>query len=145
MKTDALHATLRGTIGAMAMSGMREFTYYLGLVDETPPQRLARLSARGLMKKVPRKRRPAAIEALHWSVGALGGLIYGLVPQSLRKTPLSGPVYGVLIWVGFDTAIGPLLGAKRGDWPKHRERAALIADHLLYGYVLSETRSQPRE
>jgi hypothetical protein len=36
-------------------------------------------------------------------------------------------------------------GLTERDWPKGRERAVFVADHLLFGFVLSEMRSRPRE
>lgn len=90
------HATLRGAVAAMAMTGMRVCTIGLGIVEEPPPQAIFRQRAKGLLRLVPRKRRRATVELAHWSYGAAGG-------------------------------------------------AALAADHLLYGLVLSEFRQRPRE
>ncbi len=46
-------------------------------------------------------------------------------------------------------AMGGVFGIGFGlierDWPKGRERAVFVADHLLFGFVLSEMRSRPRE
>jgi hypothetical protein len=145
VKTDAMHGALRGVIGAMAMTGVRQITADLGLVRTTPPEVVAKHARRGLLRKVPRKLRTAVVVLLHWSIGAQGGWMYGLLPESVRRTRWSGPLWGLAIWVGFDAAIGPLLGVKKGDWPNAGERAALIADHVLYGFVLSETRAQPSE
>ena len=143
MKTDALHAAMRGVIGAMAMTGARQITADLGLVRATPPEMVAK-HARAL-RKVPKRRRTAVVVLSHWAIGAQGGFMYGLLPESVRRARWSGPVFGLAIWAGFDAAIGPLLDVKKGDWPNARERATLIADHVLYGFVLSETRAQPSE
>jgi hypothetical protein len=50
-----------------------------------------------------------------------------------------------LVWMGFDAVIAPALGLTERDWPKRRERTVFIADHLLFGFVLSELRARPRE
>ncbi|HEX2411015.1 MAG TPA: hypothetical protein VHJ39_07605 [Solirubrobacteraceae bacterium] len=139
-----IHAMFRGVVGAMAMTGVRVLAAHAGLVREDPPSRLARKGTRGLLRKVPRRRRQTVVELIHWAVGAQGGAVYGMLPEEIRRRPWSGPVYGVLIWVGVDTVIGPLLGLER-NWPKGRERAVFIADHVLYGLVLSELRARPRE
>jgi hypothetical protein len=50
----------------MAMTGMRVITTELGLVEQTPPQALARQRARGvraLLRRAPRKQRRGLIEA----------------------------------------------------------------------------------
>jgi hypothetical protein len=145
VKTDAIHAAVRGVIGSMAMSGLRQLFADVGVMRATPPEMIVKHAHAKLLRKVPRKQRTTAVVLLHWATGAQGGWMYGLLPESLRRRSWSGPIWGILIWVGFDAAIGPLLGVKKGDWPNPRERAALMADHVLYGFVLSETRARPRE
>jgi hypothetical protein len=63
----------------------------------------------------------------------------------VRRRAWSGPVYGLLVWLGFEVGIAPALGLKQARKLRVPERAALAADHLLYGLVLSETRRMPRE
>ncbi len=139
------HGALRGTIAAMAMTGMREFTQSAGIVDQTPPQAIASQRAPGLFRRVPRKRRRAALEALHWSYGAAGGLAFAALPDVIRRRDWAGPVYGLVVWVGFEVGIAPLLGLKQAYQGRPVERAALAVDHLLYGFLLSETRRRPQE
>ena len=50
-----------------------------------------------------------------------------------------------MAWIGFDAVVAPALGLKKRGWPKGRERAVFMADHLLFGLVLNELRSRPRE
>ena len=139
------HAGLRGVIAAMAMTGMRALTQSLGLVEQTPPQAIIRQRARFLLWSVPRRRRRAAMELTHWGYGAVGGLLYGALPDAARRRPWSGPIYGLVVWLGFELGLAPLLGLKQARQLRPVERAALAADHLLYGLVLSETHSRPRE
>ncbi len=139
------HASLRGAIAAAAMTGMRAFTVDVGLVDQTPPQAIAKQRAKGLLRRVPRGRRRAAIEVAHWTYGAVGGAAYAMLPQQIRRRPWSGPAYGLLVWAGFELCLAPVLGLKQAKKPRPVERAALAADHLLYGLVLSEVRARPRE
>ena len=140
-----IHATFRGIIGAMAMTGLRMFAMHAGFVREDPPARLARKQARGLLKSVPRRRRGAVVELIHWGVGAQLGLLFGLLPESLRRKPWSGPAFGLVAWLGFDAVVAPAAGLKERRWPHGKERAMFIVDHLLFGLVLSELRSRPRE
>jgi hypothetical protein len=139
------HASLRGAIAAMAMTGMRAFTVHLDLVDETPPQAIFRQRAHGLLRKVPRKRRRAAIEVAHWSYGAAAGAAFGSLPDSIRRRAWAGPIYGLMVWLGFELGLAPALGLSQSRHLRLGERAALAGDHLLYGFVLSETRRRPRE
>jgi hypothetical protein len=129
----------------MAMSGFRTFTVDLGLVKQTPPEAIAKQRAHGILRMVPRKRRRAAIEAMHVGYGAFGGAVFGLLPDGVRRAAWAGPVYGLVLWLGFELGIAPALGLSQAKRPRPVERAALAADHLLYGLVLSETRRRPQE
>jgi hypothetical protein len=142
---EVVHAAGSGAIAAMAMTGMRAFTVNLGIVEQTPPQAIFKQKARGVMMFVPRKKRRAAIELFHWGYGAGGGAAFGLLPDDVRRRPWAGPVYGLLIWLGFELAIAPVLGLKQSKKVRPVDRAGLAADHVLYGLVLNEMRERPQE
>ncbi|MDQ6819804.1 MAG: DUF1440 domain-containing protein [Actinomycetota bacterium] len=138
---DVAHATARGVVAAMSMTAMRAVTGGLDIVDQTPPQAMIRQLIPGLIKKVPRGRRDAIIELAHWAYGGLGGAGYGMLPDKIRDKPWAGPVYGLLIWLGFELGIAPLMGMRQAlNTGRTQERVALAADHALYGLVLSEIR-----
>jgi uncharacterized membrane protein YagU involved in acid resistance len=140
-----IHAAFRGIVAAMAMTGVRMFARQAGIIRDDPPARLARKQARGLLRTVPRKRRGAVVELIHWGTGAVFGLTFGLLPESIRMKAWAGPAFGFLVWLGFDTTAAPALGLKERRWPHGRERAVFILDHLLFGLVLSELRARPRD
>ena len=142
---EVAHAAVRGAVAAMAMSGMRVVMKDLGLVEETPPQAMFRQKARGVLKMVPRKRRQAAIQLAHWGYGAGGGVAFRLLPEQIRLQPWAGPAYGLVVWLGFELGLAPMLGLEQAKKPRPVERLAFAVDHLLYGYVLSEFRAQPQE
>ena len=142
---EVLHAAGRGSVGAMAMTGMRALTVSLGIVEQTPPQAIIKQKARGLLALVPRKRRRAAIEVFHWGYGAAGGAAFGLMPEEVRRRPYAGPIYGLVIWLGFEMAIAPALGLSQARKLRPLDRAGLAADHVLYGLVLNEGRRRPQE
>lgn len=143
--SEIAHATLRGAIAAMAMTGMRAFTVDLGIVEQTPPQAIFKQRAGGLIRRVPRGRRRAAVELAHWAYGAGGGAAFALLPGRIRRQAWAGPAYGLVVWLGFEAALAPALGLKQASSLRAAERAALAADHLLYGLVLSEIRARPQE
>jgi hypothetical protein len=141
----AVHGSLRGVVGAMTMSGLRNLMRDVGFMEEEPPRALVRQRFRGLLSKGPGRTRRATVELVHWSVGAGGGLVFALLPESLRGRPWAGPVYGVAIWLSFDAFIAPAFGVRLSRSRHVRQRIALAADHALYGLVLSELRERPRD
>jgi hypothetical protein len=138
------HGMVRGAIAAMAMTGMRTVTVDLGIVEETPPRAILRQRARGLLRRIPRTRRRTAVELAHWSYGSIGGLMFAMLPGGIRLRAWAGPVYGLALWAAFEAVIAPGLGLAQAKHPRPIERLAFAADHLLYGFVLSELRRRPR-
>jgi hypothetical protein len=141
--SDVAHAAMRGVVGAAAMTGMRALTVSLGLVEKPPPKAIADKSL--LSRVIPRKKRRAAIELMHWTYGAKGGAIFGLLPEDVRRRAWAGPVYGIVLWLGFELVIAPMLGLKHAKKVRPVESLALAADHALYGFVLSELRRRPQD
>ena len=139
------HCALRGTVAAMAMSGMRSFTVMAGLVEEPPPRAILRQKSKGLYRVMPKRFRRAGQELCHWGYGAAGGAAFAILPRRLRLQPWAGPAWGLGIWLGFEAGIAPVLGLWQAKEPRPIDRVALAADHLLYGFVLSELRRRPRE
>ncbi|WCB95114.1 hypothetical protein DSM104299_03856 [Baekduia alba] len=138
------HSAFRGVVGALAMTGVRRFAAELGLIGPAPPEQLTYAAAPKLLGKVAEERRPALEDLVHWTVGAMGGVGFALLPETLRRAPWSGPAHGMAILLSFEAVVAPALGL-----PHHRvngvpARLVLVADHLLYGLVLSELRERPR-
>jgi hypothetical protein len=140
---DVFSGAARGVVGAMAMTGMRVMTTELGLVEQTPPQALGRQRARGmraLLRRAPPQQRRGLTEAAHWSFGAGGGAAFAVLPRAVRRRPWVGPVYGLVVWLGFELGIAPALGLSQAKRVRLVDRLALAADHVLYGLVLSAAR-----
>jgi hypothetical protein len=140
---EMLHGAVRGAVGAMAMTGMRVLTTELGLVEQTPPQAVGRQRARGaraLLRRAPRKQRRGLIEVAHWAFGAGGGAAFGALPRAMRRRPWAGPAYGLVVWLGFELGIAPVLGLSQAKRVRPVDRLALAADHVLYGLVLGARR-----
>ena len=144
---DVLHAAARGAVGAMAMTGMRVLTTELGLLEQTPPRAISRQRARGaraLLRLAPRKQRVGLVEVSHWAFGAGAGAAFGALPGAVRRRHWAGPTYGLVVWLGFELGIAPVLGLSQSKRARPVDRLALAADHLLYGLVLSEMRRTAR-
>ena len=138
------HGALRGVVASMAMTGMRSFTVSAGLVEEEPPRAILRQKSKGLFRITPKRFRRAAQELCHWGYGGAGGAAFAALPEGVRRRPWSGPLFGLGIWLGFEAGIAPALGLSQSRKPRPVDRVALGADHLLYGFVLSELRRRPR-
>lgn len=144
---DVLSGAVCGAVGAMAMTAMRVITTELGLVEQTPPDAIGHQRARGLrslLHRAPRRQRRGLIEAAHWTFGAGGGAAFGALPRSIRRRPWAGPAYGLVVWLGFEMGIAPALGLRQSKRLRPVDRAALAADHLLYGLVLTATHGSSR-
>lgn len=139
---DAAEGAMRGVIGALAMTGMRQFAADVGLIEKTPPEAIAD-DAPGMMAKVPQDKRKAAVLGIHCAVGAAGGVGYGILPDPVRQKAWSGPLWGLAIWVSYEAGVAQVLGLKHGYDMPASERATIMADHLLYGYVLAQTQKRP--
>jgi hypothetical protein len=139
-----VQAAGRGAVAAMAMTGMRVVTVNLGIVQQTPPQAIFRQKVRGLML-APRKKRRAAIELSHWGFGAAGGAAFALLPDEVRHRAWAGPLYGLVVWLGFELGLAPVLGLTQAEKLRPVDRVGLAADHLLYGLVLNGFRERAGE
>lgn len=139
---DVIAAAGRGVVGAMAMTGMRTLAKGVGLLEEAPPEKVAREGVPALLARIPPEKRPEAIQLAHWAYGAAAGVVYGLLPRALRRRRFAGPSYGLAIWVAFEAGIGPLLRLPPIEWGTS-ERVVLAADHVLYGLVVGGRPSRP--
>jgi hypothetical protein len=127
---------------------MRVLTTELGLVEQTPPAAISKQRSRGLralLHRAPRRQRRWLVEVAHWTFGAAGGAAFGALPDAVRRRPWAGPVYGLVVWLGFELGIAPALGLSQAKRVRLVDRLALAADHLLYGVVLSGMRRNARD
>ena len=135
----------RGTVAAMAMTGLRQVTTGLGLVEQTPPDAIFQQRASGPLARRPglacfvRRREQAIVELAHWVYGAVGGAAYVLLPRSILRKAWAGPAYGVLTWAMFKLTVAPLLGLDKAGKQRPAERLAFAVDHLLYGAILDRS------
>jgi hypothetical protein len=131
-----LRAAGRGLVAAMAMSGTRSVTANLGLMEQPPPRKIVERHGPRPLQRLPESYVEAATEVFHWAYGTGGGLVFGLLPTKVRQHPLTGPAFGLVVWLGFELGIGPALGVE------HRQRRVmgrvmLGLDHVLYGVVVA--------
>jgi hypothetical protein len=124
-----------GAVAAMSMTGLRQVTTGLGLVQRTPPEAAIETAAPEALRSLPPRQQQTAIELAHWAYGAAGGAVYGLVPERLRRSVLIGLAYGAGSWAVFEAVVAPRVGQQREGGAQ--QDAALLADHMLYGGVLA--------
>ncbi|MFE5689058.1 hypothetical protein [Streptomyces sp. NPDC056512] len=130
-------AGARGLVAAMAMTGTRTVTSGFAPEEPTPPEAIVEKHAPAVFDRLEEHHRQAITELLHWTYGASGGMVFGLLPERVRRFPGAGAAYGLAIWLGFELGIGPMLGIQRA---KHREvlwRVVVALDHVLYGVVVA--------
>ena len=132
---DMVRPAARGVLGAMAMTGVRRITVDLGLVQKSPPEEIATEGVPARLAQVAPEHRETAIELLHWGVGAIGGMGFGILPAGVRRRRWAGAAYGLAILGVFEGAVGPWLGIGTKD-RAISERLALAGDHVLYGILL---------
>jgi uncharacterized membrane protein YagU involved in acid resistance len=128
---------LRGAIGAMAMTAMRVVTARLNLLQKDPPEEIFEDALPQFLKFVPREYRDEAIELAHWGYGAVGGAMFALLPAAIRRHRWSGPAFGIGTWSFFEGVLVPMLGLRKPSERPTTERAAFIADHVVYGLVVA--------
>ena len=130
-------AGLRGLVGAMAMSGMRRTTTSLGLLEKVPPEEILGEEIPEVVRALPEDRKTVVVELMHWTYGAAAGAVFGLLPDRVRRARGAGPIYGLVVWLGFELVIGPALGVSSARRHSVASRSALAADHVLYGIVVA--------
>ncbi|MGI9088634.1 MAG: DUF1440 domain-containing protein [Chthoniobacterales bacterium] len=97
-------------------------------------------------KKIRKKQKPLAGEAVHYAMGATSGAIYGVVAELLPlATAGEGLAFGASVWMAADNAIVPALGFAKGptETPVSTHIYAL-ASHLVYGIATEAVRRAVR-
>lgn len=136
----------RGVVAAMTMTGLRQITTGLGLVDQTPPDAVLKQRAFGILVKAPHlafflaRRQVAVVELAHWGYGAGGGAAFALLPPSLLRHRWAGIAYGLATWLAFEVTVAPVLGLDQAKQIRPIERLMFALDHVLYGAVLAGDR-----
>ncbi|MEJ7891254.1 MAG: DUF6789 family protein [Solirubrobacteraceae bacterium] len=123
----------RGTVGAMAMSGIRVVSMETGLLERPPPQQIFR-------EKVPAEQARVVEELAHWFYGGVGGVMFALLPKFLKRAPAAGPAYGVALWLGYELVLAPALDLSHHKRNGIGGQLAVLADHAVYGALLSSDR-----
>lgn len=105
---------------------------------ESPTAALGRFAYELIVHKTPSEGTRAALsEAVHWGMGAGSGALYGALAARSGASPLSGSLFGAVLWTAVDESLVPLLGLQDGpassDARGHLNR---LGAHLGYGAVL---------
>lgn len=130
-------AGTRGLVAAMAMTGVRTVTGNAGLMEQSPPEAIVERHAPQPIQRLTEGHRSVVTEIAHWSYGAVGGVLFGLLPAHVRAHPLTGPAYGMGMWLSFEAGIAPLLGVQHTKQNRTLGRVMVAVDHALYGFVVA--------
>lgn len=137
-----------GVTAAMAMSGLRNLTVSLGVLDEVPPREIISATAPKAVRTLSERRERAFAELMHWSYGAACGVVYGHVGRSRRshasRSTTRALGFGFVTLALYRSAIAPTLGITF-----HRrafsDQLMLALDHALFGLVVERLISTRRE
>jgi hypothetical protein len=133
---DALTGFAAGLAGTAAMTIAQAVEFVL--TDAEPSSApadvadtLKRRLGRGRLK---RRHRRAANQAMHWLYGTSWGIPYGIVASTSRLKPeVSGPIFGLVVWVGA-LVQQPALGIAELPWKRSiSSLGSEAAFHLVYG------------
>ncbi|MEV5826573.1 hypothetical protein AB0L25_13440 [Spirillospora sp. NPDC052242] len=132
-----VRAGARGGVAAMAMTGLRTVTAAAVPRQTSPPAAIVEEHASERVRQLSERQREALTEVFHWVYGAGGGALFGLLPDRVRGHRLSGPAYGLAVWLGYELVVAPVLGVEHSPHRRATWRAAIALDHLLYGVVVA--------
>jgi hypothetical protein len=137
----AARYAFRGMVAAMAMTGVRRVTTGFGLLEEAPPEKMAKEApiVADLVDEVPPRHRDEVVELAHWAYGALCGALYGMAVAPRVRTPVLGPVYGLAVWAVYETGIVPLFGLTHARERTIASRVVVAVDHALYGAIVGDS------
>ena len=148
--TALVYGAIAGVNGAACMSVLRLAARRMGLIDKMPPQVVQDWLARQLGAD-PKDDvlHHVADHAVHLTIGAAGGAVYGALTSSRRPTYSSGVLHGLAVWaIGFFALIPRLGIARSAAHAEPRENLVNIAAHAVYGAILAlfvgEMRAQGR-
>lgn len=130
-------AGARGLVASMAMTGIRTVTAGMGPHEKSPPEAIIEKHAPQWVREMPDWKREALTELAHWSYGSAGGVLFGFLPGRVRGHPISGPVYGLAIWLAFELGLAPMLKVEHTQHRTVAWRVGVALDHLIYGIVVA--------
>jgi putative membrane protein len=99
-----------------------------------------------LDRKLTDRERDIAAPLVHYAFGALAGVLYGALAETLPATRVGkGIPFGLALWAAGDEVAVPALGLARKPWQQPVEaHAAMFASHIVYGFALETVRRSVR-
>ncbi|MGI8470040.1 MAG: DUF1440 domain-containing protein [Pyrinomonadaceae bacterium] len=116
--------------------------------EDDSAERLAQTVLVGVFNhELTEREKDVAGTAFHYAYGISMGAIYGAAAEISDKATMgAGLPYGVLIWLGADEGVVPLLGLSKhsGEYP-FSVHAGAFASHLVYGLTTEIVRRAVRK
>ncbi len=139
LRKELFIGALSGTVGALAMTGIRILLVETGMVSEPLPHKVERRMARrlGVVDQIGAHEEDLLAQAQHLALGAAFGAGYSLLRHRFDLPSASaGPIYGLVVYVVNVAGLGPALDLNRAPWDDEPpEVARQIFIHLIYGLV----------
>ena len=150
-KPYAAHPALGASIGvvgglfaSLVMNWVQQLVSSSGGSDDDPATvKVAERGTRALTgQAIPEHAKPAVDTAVHYGLGAMLGLVYGLVAEYWPGvTTGAGTSFGTAVALVLDDAAVPALGAAEPPWQTNAStHAYAIASHLVFGLSLEAMR-----
>ncbi len=142
-KRSILKGALAGLVGGIAGSGIKmvaEAALPPRTAGQTPPP--VALVERAVGHPLRGVERDAAMQAVHWSFGALAGAVYGaLVEVSPQAAAWRGAAFGLTLNKLTHRGLLPKMGlAAPVEFQTTQERQSEWATHAVYGVVTEAVR-----
>lgn len=138
-----IHGGAAGVLATALMSLVMAAGKAVGLMHEAPPKEITARSAEEAgvnPRQAPRSTFHMSWLAAHVGYGAACGAVYAVIRRLLPgSAPVSGLIFGLLVWATNYLGILPALGLYPDPEEDRSSRVAvMIAAHAVYGISLGE-------
>jgi ammonia channel protein AmtB len=129
----ATRGLVAGLVATVPMSAFFSAAQRAGFLGQLPPRRVVATVSPQLEAQ---DQVPVATIA-HYLIGGSGGAVYGLLTKRSARGPVSGMVWGLVVWaIGYEFLMPRAAEMPLAHRDDRRRAAAILVAHLVYGCVL---------
>jgi ammonia channel protein AmtB len=128
-----LRGLLAGLVATIPMSLFFSAAQSAGFLGQLPPRRVVASVSPQLRES---DQLPVATIA-HYLIGGSGGVAYGIVTKASARGPVSGLLWGLVVWaIGYEFVMPRAAEMPLAHHDDRRRAGAILIAHLVYGCVL---------